>query len=284
MTIPIIHEDDVDQEPLIIRFVNGRKLSQSKADRIARFVRCWMDQAAENDPDLWSMAKEWDCTVSENCDVIARCEFFPEPELSRLSADIHQEFPTLIEMRLGYPLSNPTTVQKFDWYKVPDGSVVINRKVHNVTAFDISFTPVTIGQFEEFVDATHYTPVPDLIEKIPGFLVDNFKLQYGSNSKHVLHGVTHDDAVAFCTWANLRLPTDAELKHFFESACMNNMKFKRIGVCWTSTRSGNEKYVARNGPYLKDYMNGPEADYRILLPKHLYEFPENPCFRVVRIG
>lgn len=284
MNIPIIYEDDVDLEPLIIRFVNGRKLSQSKGDRIARFVRCWMDQAAENDPDLWSMAKEWDCTVSENRDVIARCEFFPESELSRLSADVHKEFPTLTEMRLGYPLSNSTTVQKFDWYHVPDGSVQINNEILNVAAFDISFTQVTIGQFQEFLNATHYTPVPDIIERTPGYLVDNFKLNFGSSPKHVLHGVTHDDATAFCSWANLRLPTDPELKHFFDTACMNDKKFQQIGACWTSTRSGNDEYVARNGPYLKKFMNGPDTNYRKVLPKHRYEFMDAPCFRVVRIG
>ena len=282
MTISVIYEDDVDWQPLIIRFVNERKLSASKANQIARFVRDWMDNAAEDDPDLWAMAKEWDCTVSENRDVIARCECLPESEIQRLSVELHDSYPTLKEMRLGYPLSNPTTVQEIDWYQVPNGSVQIGKTTYDVPAFKISFTPVTVGQFQAFLDATNYTPVPDKIEDMPGYLIDHFKINFGHSPKHVLFGVTHDDAIAFCGWAKLRLPTDAELKHFFHSACADDKKFQYSGECWTSTRSRNGKYVAWNGPYRKECLNDPDGSYRKLLPQHQYEFLEAPCFRVVR--
>jgi hypothetical protein len=282
MTIRIIYEDDVDWEPLIMRFVPAKRLIASKARRVAEYVRSWMDAAADANPDLWRMAKEWDSNLNEDGEIVAQCELIPEQELNRLAKDLSEAFPTLQEIRLGNPLPHSATITEFDWFTVPSGSVRIGKKLHDVASFSISFTPVTVGQFQEFLEATGYTPMPDLIEETPGYLIDHFQLNFGSSPKQVLFGVTYDDAAAFCEWANNRLPTDPELKHFFQTACLQGRKFRYSGECWTSTSSRNGQFVAWDGPYRKETLDAPDRQFRKLLPRNQYEFLEAPCFRVVK--
>jgi len=272
MAIPIIYEDAVDWEPLVMRFVPAKRLTSTKAKRIAQYIQDWMDDAAESSPDLWRWAKEWQCTATNENEVIAHCEFIPPEELPRLADDLHTAFPLLQEIRLGYPLDGPATTAEFDWFVVHAGDIKVGRKTHSLSAFAVSFTPVTLGQFEEFLRSTGYEPVPDC-------LIGTFKINYGPSPKHPLFGVTHDDATAFCEWAKLRLPSDPELKHFFHVACRNKKPFKYSGECWTSTTTAEDKFVAWNGPYHEDWLGEPDRKYRKLLHRHQ---DDSPCFRVVR--
>ncbi len=90
---------------------------------------------------------------------------------------------------------------EFDWVEVPAGDYVIGRdagdsrqRLVDVTAFELTRTPVTNAQYERFVADTgaeappHWPAPPD-------------------------HPVTFVDwhaASAFCAWAGGRLPTEAE--------------------------------------------------------------------------
>src|SRR5690606_4668742 len=158
----------------------------------------------------------------------------------------------------------------------------IGKRIHQVPSFMISFTPVTVGQFQEFLSATGYVPIPDRLEETPGYLIDHFQLNFGPSPKHVLFGVTYDDAAAFCEWANYRLPSDPELKQFFHTACLRGKRFNDSGECWTSTSTTSGKFVTWNGPYRKESLDDPDRNYRKPLPRHQYEFLEAPCFRVVK--
>jgi hypothetical protein len=271
----------VDWEPLVMRFVPSQKLRPSEAQHIARFIRIWLNAAADTQPAVWSMAKEWDCKVSRG-NIVARCEFFPPRELSRLAQELGRQFPVLQELRLGYPLNGSRTASKFDWFLVDAGNIRVGNQDFVVKTFQISLSPVTAGQFEEFLAATGYEPVPDRIERIPNFLIDHFKLNFGPSPKHPLFGVTHDDAVAFCNWAKLRLPSEAELKSFFHCACLKHQRFRFTGECWTSTGTAKDKFVAWNGPYQETGIKEPEVTYRKELHRHQYQPLEAPCFRVVR--
>ena len=265
-----------------MRFVPAKRLTPAQAKRIAKHIQEWMDQSATSEPDVWQMAKEWRCTTSKDNEIVAHCEFMPTEELSRLAEELQVAFPALQEIRLGRSLVGPATIAGFDWFAVEPGEVQIGKKTHRLDAFDISFTPITVGQFAEFLNATGYQPVPDKIEKSPGYLLEHFKLNFGPSPKHPLFGVTHDDAVAFCDWVGHRLPTDPELKHFFHFACGQQKRFDYSGECWTSTSPAKDKFVAWNGPYHKEWLSKPDSNYRKLLHRHQYEFLEAPCFRVVR--
>lgn len=158
---------------------------------------------------------------------------------------------------------------------------MIDGVAYDVAEFTISFTAVTVGQFSEFLDATGYTPIPDTIE-YPGFTISHFKLNYGKSPKLPLCGLTYDDAVAFCDWAGFRLPSDPELRLFYETVTITSpKKINWGGENWTSTPAGSDHFYVRNGPYRRRPSDRKDP-FRKALHRHHYEQLEAPAFRVVQ--
>ena len=171
----IIEEDVVDFEPLIMRFTGDEAISDLVAADAAAYICDWFDRTAAANPVEWSFAKEWAATANGDGTVVAQCELMPAHALASLADDVGAQFPVFTELRLGTQIDGPTSRDVFDWVVVPAGDVMVGNRSQSVAAFEITFTPVTLGQFCEFLDDTSYIPVPDQIEDTPGYLIDHFQ-------------------------------------------------------------------------------------------------------------
>ncbi len=136
-------------------------------------------------------------------------------------------------------ISPPATPIAFDWVEIPAGEFIMGSDpMHDalatsseqpqhrpdLPAFWISRTPVTVAQFAMFVDATGYQTTAE--SEGSSFAWDGHDWQdvigarwrapHGPTSS-VLHKQNHPvtcvswhDAQAFCRWAGVRLPDEAE--------------------------------------------------------------------------
>jgi formylglycine-generating enzyme required for sulfatase activity len=106
-------------------------------------------------------------------------------------------------------------VTPFDWVTIPAGAFLrgsdtskdkqaydnetSQRRIY-LSEYQIARVPVTNTQYKVFVDATgHRKPEHWIGREIPKGKTD-----------HPVVYVTWQDAMAFCTWAGVRLPTEAE--------------------------------------------------------------------------
>ena len=166
------------------------------------------------------------------------------------------------------------------WFEVPAGDIKLGRQIHAVARFEITFTPITLRQYRSFLEDTQYTPVLDRKKRHAGYFLHFFEINFGNDPSWALYGVTHDDAVAYCEWAQVRLPTSVELARFFDFAVRSGSTFVYAGPCWTSDAVDANHFITRNGPYQPSDLKYSEKRFRESRHRHSCELDE--CMRVVR--
>jgi len=133
-----------------------------------------------------------------------------------------------------------TIEPNIEWISIPKGTCEFgtNNELEEdapsieieVNAFQISSTPITNEMFAHFVEATNYVTEAETafgsaylslenewkIEKARNWRHPNGSTSdYKSLLKHPVVCVTYNDALAYCDWANVRLPSEIE----WEYAC-----------------------------------------------------------------
>jgi hypothetical protein len=276
----VIYEDSVDWEPLHMRFRLQGTPTPERCTSLAEFLLGWMRQREQANAEKWRFC-EYSTAIRPTGTVEAFCNLMPADEVQLLADAVANQFPFVAELRLGERETGSDSLHKFDWITIPADQVVIDGTVYDVDAFTISLSAVTVGQFSEFLDATGHVPVPDTME-YPGFTISHFKLNFGQSPKIPLFGVTFDDAIAFCEWAGLRLPTDPEMRLFYETTMIKLSKtFKWDGLNWTSTPAGPNQFYVRQGPF-RECPPRNQDSFHTPLDRHHYQHLEAPTFRVVQ--
>lgn len=278
MAKPIVELDFVDWEPLRLRFVPQKEFAEPEG--LAALVRRWFEESAAKSPADCDV-RYFEIRETRSAGIETVGELLTRKAVRRLVDSIARKVPELDRVELGERLEGAAEGLSFDWLTLPDARVPPNADPP-IARFAISFTPVTVGQFEQFMKATGHVPIADRREGEPGWLLDDFRLNFGKSPKIPLFGVTYDDATAYCEWAGLRLPTEPELDLFFVTMSSLGRKWEWTGECWSSTPDGNDRFLVRHGPYRKESLNDPIDRYRKSFHRHQYQMLEAPCFRVAR--
>ena len=280
--IDIIYEDYIDWEPLTMRFYFSHPPTLERCKELGAFVLDWIAEQEEYSPEKWRYC-EAGAKIDPSGMVEVFCELMPSDEVENLAAAVGDALPDVSELRVGLPISGPATLASTNWINIPGESVVIDGQRYDVAPFTISHSAVTVGQFCEFLDETDYLPLPDELGGDFGGMIDNFKTNFGPSPVIPLMGLTYDDAIAYCEWSGHRLPTDPELRLYYQ-----NIVYGRVAICdwegnnWTSTPAGPDHFYLRQGPF-HELPPDEEDPNRKPWHRHGYHLLEAPSFRIMKL-
>jgi len=286
----IIEEDMVDWEPLRMRFIFKDPVADGRREVLVAFIDDWFGEKEKRRLAARGAGTEPQPFVKDYCGanidgataVETHAELIPPEWLQELTGAVERSFPDVDHLRLGFPIEGPTVRSGFKWVRVPRGEVMLRGNPVTIGDVDISLHQVSVGQFEQFMRETGYRPTRDRI-KGDGALMGWLRINYGRSPKVPAFGVTHHDALAYCEWARMRLPSEAEVYAFFLSTARDGHRHMWGGECWTGDVGPDGTFLACHGPYLAAFERSPpltENERNYYAPDH-YDY-SSVSFRVAK--
>ena len=180
-------------------------------------------------------------------DVQIESDIIPNEKVQSLSPNVSQTI-------LGADTAPMVLIPAGDFQMGSDYNTIGNaatRPMHTVyiDAFYIDKYEVTVGQYNQFVRATNYRPLPLWV------------YQYAPTDAHPVVGVSWHDAKAYAKWAGKRLPTEAEWEKAARGGLIQknyswgdtavdgtqcNFADKRLRTIWNSEREPDDNWANEN--------------------------------------
>jgi hypothetical protein len=144
-----------------------------------------------------------------------------------------------------------------DFVRIPSKHVPWSGGIVAVPAFAISVRPVTVGEFDEFVQSSGFVPTQERLGSRDMYR-DNSSLDgLGQSEAAEIPAVfvSWTDAKAFCEWRGMRLPSELEwiAARFLEEDLEPDLKGKPVPFHhslweWTATLNNGNLTVLRDAP------------------------------------
>jgi hypothetical protein len=218
-------------------------------------------------------------------------EWLCEKCLPVLREQISATFPEAESLEFGYPSADRSQAgQQFLQIEAQEVTLENGRPCH-VPRFEISRLPISVGDFAKFVDETGHVTVTARNGEIESFR-ENDQLRAMSPSERECCPalmLSYLDAVAYCAWVNMRLPSEEEVvvaasadhvEHLSVTDEMRRQVHQMIesgriiegGAKLTGTLS-NDMVIVRRGPFPFRLSNWrtKAPKYRLLRERDNYD-------------
>jgi hypothetical protein len=201
-----------DYEVVEVMLLFSRELYSVDLKNIGQSLRGWTDKVFNIKNKNQSFSPKLTIERTNNFSLNIICEWFPENAFELLARHLEVELPGLLIFQIG----REDAIQS----KSPNKFILKDIKCYessgslynNIHKFMISEYPVTIKEYENFIKSTGYITEAERRKDDYTFmdnpLVDMLPLaeRYDMAAQYICYF----DALAFCNWANVRLPTERE--------------------------------------------------------------------------
>jgi hypothetical protein len=229
--VKIIEQDYIDWEPLFIAAFS-RSGAQIEEVEFNQFIQRWARSKRCKNCGAPGRRQvnffEFDAGAAAQVQIEPMCR----PCLDDLASRIESEFPEIERLEIGAPMdTGASAVSRI--LDIPAKSVEFeDGTIVAVPAFSISQRPVLIGEVDEFLEATGY-----VLTTTRKGLAENYRRNFRISgvSKRLLarqsaSWMSFEDAMAYCQWAKVRLPSEAE----WMAASVVDERIYEIGDVWST--------------------------------------------------
>jgi len=270
----------VDWEPLSISLHPSASVTRADLSAIEAFAHAWLQTRADRSDCPCRLSYFAGEIVEDTNEIQLSVEWMCERCVDALLAALDKQFPGRIESAgIGTPEIEKIIPSSF-FIAIPSQVVTFeDGREEAVSDFAISNRPVSVGQFDRFVQATGYvsTAIRDGKEST---YKDNYLVEFAGDihpAEVPASFISFLDAQAYCRWAGMSLPSEAE---WLAAALLDDRtyspveKTKHFGkfaprldglnddsLSWTKDHIG-ELVIMRCGPFMLK-VEGWECDVAI---------------------